>query len=330
MSKPICQIFLLMLLTLAGTSSAFAQELDEDCRPIPLPTVCQPVAEQLAALEGRFEQELRRLRNLMVHVSSSQRAEILQMIEDLQQERASNLDIARLANELQACKNANIRVPGRPVAPAVLDALFTGRVITTVFQTPPQAPTQTSDTLTIGLQFSRNRCDVTITNFPPINSANSVVVTKSGGGSGKHFPDSGGIEMPLNLAFAIPFVADSRAETHLSTGTRTSPSGRVTGSGIPLAREIDTCVTSGGCLVALFGTTVFQGGPADGQEGSFLVTGTIARSPAPPPPSDTRIQCLNVCDDAALACLERSADPDGPTRAACADQRTGCRSKCPR
>jgi hypothetical protein len=328
-SKPIFKTFLWLSFTLAGPSLAFGQDLDMDCRPIPLPTACQPIAAQLAALEGRFELELRRLRNLMVHVSSSQRAEILQMIEDLQQERAGDLEIARLANELQACKNANNQVPRRPVSPAVLDAVFTGTVTTRVFQ-PSQPPTQTVDPITIGLQFSRNRCNVTITSFPPINSANSVVVTKTGGGSGKYFPVSGAIEMPLSLAFDIPVVTDASADTDLTTGSKTSASGLVSGNGFPLSRDIDTCVTSGGCLVALFGTTIFRGGPVDAQEGSFRISGTISAPPAaPPPPGDARLQCLNSCDDAFLSCLERSADRGGPSRAACAAQRGECRSKCP-
>ncbi len=314
---------------------AQAQDLDQDCRPIPPPTQCQQIVAEIEEREDFFDREINRLTEQRAR-NEAERKRIMAQINDLKRRRAR--EIARLRNELHQCQQQNNTVPRRQESASTLDAILSGRVRARTSN--GLVPGPFSESVSVGLQFSRNRCTVTITNFPPIvfdTPIGDVEVTQIGGGTGRFFPVSGQMTMPISLKADIPIFADSEASAPLTTESTTSASGTfsLTGSRLTITTggSLETCGTTVNgtmidCPLILVGTTVFDGGILGGDEGSIRITGNI-RIPQPPTvPSNRRQECLDRCDLNYDVCTQQYVPPNtNPPN--CSALRSQCKRRCP-
>lgn len=314
---------------------AQAQDLDQDCRPIPPPAQCQQIVAEIEEREDFFDREINRLTEQRAR-NESERKKIIAQINDLKRRRAR--EIARLRNELQQCQQQHNTVPRRQEAASTLDAILSGRVRARTSN--GLVPGPFSESVNVGLQFSRNRCTVTITNFPAIvfdTPIGDVEVTQIGGGTGRFFPVSGQMTLPISLKADIPIFADSEASAPLTTESTTSASGTfsLTGSRLTITTggTLETCGTTVNgtmidCPLILVGTTVFDGGILGGDEGSIRITGNI-RIPQPPAvPSNTRQECLDRCELNYDVCINQYVPPNtNPPN--CRALRAACTRRCP-
>ena len=322
------------LFTIALCTVTLGQDLDMDCRPIQLPQQCITIAAELERVESRYEHHIGALRQLLFRAASSDRTHLLEMIREIELERDSDPDIIRLADELRRCKLQFDMTPRRTIAPSVLNAIFKGTVATRTSNSLATGPF--FQNVTLGLQFSRNRCNVTITSFPPIifnaGPAN-VTVTMTGGGTGQFFPVTGHMNMPLDLLFANsgPFT-NSTATTDLTTGSAVSDRGTFSSNGTAITggQGVENCGRNGTnpCFFSLVGMTVLQDGILGGSEAQLTVFGNITiPDVVRPTASEARQECLAGCDEEYLFCMERRGDGLTPTM--CAVARNKCKEKCP-
>lgn len=343
----ISRLLALITLSLLLFQVSAGQDLDQDCRPILLPTECQPIADQIAAIEAEYDQSIRSLQELLQQAAPQQKADLIKRINKLQDLMAKDPALKNLRIQLSNCRQQFDRTPRRQLANDVLNAVFRATILGQVTGGVNVNPIST----TIGIQFSRNRCVLTITSFPPIRfratplgTAVNVTITKTGGGAGEFHPVSGQIIMPITLLFSYdnPLAAfcggDDTASMDLTTGNTISQRGTFNLTGAPLTitnnAPVDSCGTTVNgtpiqCPLKLVGTTVFRNGCLGGREGGFTVTGNIVvPSPPPPPPNQTRKQCLAECDQNYLLCMA-SRENGIPTPAQCASGRTKCKAACP-
>ncbi|HEX6182502.1 MAG TPA: hypothetical protein VFZ44_01235 [Pyrinomonadaceae bacterium] len=344
MLKPTLKLGVSALLILVFSSTYLGQELDQDCRPIPLPSQCQQTAAALAALEASYDDRIESLQELLRRAPTSAKAAIIRRIREVERQRSADRALARLANDLQACRQRFDTTPRRQLAPDVLNAFFNGTVETRT--TRPEARGPFTQRLSLGIQFSRSRCNVTITSFPPISfntppvpvaGVVTVTVSQIGGGTGQFFPVSGQLVMPvtLQLAYSTIFAGNDTAAITLTTGNSVSPRGAFSLAGARLTTTngapVDACGTTVNgtpiqCTLTLVGTTTFQNGFLGGQEGGFTVRGNIT-TPLPPP-RQTRQQCLAECEANYQSCMDSAVD-GRPSPFQCATGRNQCRARCP-
>src|SRR5712691_10500234 len=260
-----------------GATLAFSQDLDMDCRPIvSIPPQCRQIARDLAARENSYRSRIEVLQDRLKEAPPSQRQSLRQQIKALQQQRDHDSQIAQLKAQLDSCRAQFDHTPRRPVAASELDAGFTGTA--TVVTTNPNVNPSPVD-LSLAIRFSKNRCVVTITNFPtiffkvptPIGDV-GVTITMRGGGTGQFFPVSGEMAMPITLHFAYDTVlaSDDDASLMLTTEKSVSPRGAFTLHGIRLSTVNGTTLFG---PVTLVGTTIFENGFLSGTEGGFTITG---------------------------------------------------------
>jgi hypothetical protein len=331
--KPIILLLLLMIsLSVAG------QDLDQDCRPLPLPSQCRQIEAELEDRQDYFEREINRLTEQRVG-NEAGRKRVTDRINALKRQR--NTELARLRNELQQCRQQhNTSGSRRQEAASTLDAIFTGRVTARTTEGLARGPF--TENVRVRLQFSRNRCEVIITEFPPIvfgTLVGDVTITKIGGGTGRFFPISGEMTMPVSLKADIPILADSEASAALTTENSRNGAFNVTGSRLTrtnnAAPEACGTIVNGTtiqCPLTLVGTTTFQGGLLGGDQGSITIGGNLAilqPSPPHPPPSRAREECLERCQRNYEICREQRREPD-QTPPNCQAVRETCRQRCPR
>lgn len=312
--------FTLALLTLSFTFAqpSFAQGLDLNCVPITaIPPQCQRIADDIATREQSYRDRIALLREQAAEATSqAERRRLLARIRTLEQQRARDQNLIRLRNELRQCRAQFDTTPRRPVAPAELNASFTGNVV--VNTTHPRAGGPFNQNLNLGIRFSRDRCTVTITSFPTITFQTpptpvgriDVSITQSGGGTGQFFPVSGELVLPISLHFHYDtiFAGDDNASMTITTGNSISPRGTFNLTGARLNTNNGTTVFGN---LTLVGTTIFQDGFLGGQEGGFTITGQIGPPPPPPPrplcPAGRK--CCERIDGRCLICV--------PLRAQC-------------
>lgn len=325
----------LLFLILSTMLGAQGQDLDQDCRPIPPPAQCQQIVAEIEEREDFFDREINRLTELPVR-NEAERKKVTTQINSLKRRRAR--EIALLRTELQQCQQQHNTVPRRQEAASTLDAILSGRVRARTSN--GLVPGPFSQNVSVGLQFSRNRCTVTITNFPQIvfdTPIGDVNVTQIGGGTGRFFPVSGQMTMPISLKAEVPIFADSEASAPLTTESSTSASGTfsLTGSRLTITTggSLETCGTTVNgvmidCPLVLVGATVFDGGILGGDEGSIRITGSV-RIPQPPAvPSNTRQECLDRCELNYDVCINQYVPPNtNPPN--CRALRAACTRRCP-
>lgn len=328
----------------AAAAVGYGQELDSDCRPIILPAQCRLIQSQIDAAEAAYNGEIEALQEELRTASPGRKNFIFAQIRRLRTERANDRQLRQLRIDLANCRRQFDTAPRRTVAANVLNASFAGTVVTRTTHSRAGGPF--SNALNLGLQFSRNRCDVTITSFPSISfpaptpiGAIAVTISKIGGGNGKFFPITGQIAMPLRLRFHYDTIlagADT-ADTPLTTASSISARGTFSVTGMRFTSTnnapIDQCGrTIGGslvtCTVTLVGTTVFQDGFLGGNEGSFVATGTISAAQQVSPGTRTRQECLDECEAFFQDCMG-DRGRGGTRPAQCARLRTNCRNRCP-
>ena len=249
------------------TSFAAAQQLDEDCNPLAVPPECQQFADSVRRLDTEISELQERLRT-----AGAQKGQLVSAIRRLNSQRDSaRADLAR-------CRTEHGAAP-RQLAPNTLNASLTGTA--TLQTTDGNAPGPFTKDINIALRFSRNRCVVTITNFPsltlrtrslPVIGRINVTVTKTGGGQGAFHPISGVMSMPITLHFHYDsaLVADDDATFDLTTTQSISRNATFNVTGSPLTPAGD---------IRLVGTTRFRNGYLAGKEGSLVITATIAPHP---------------------------------------------------
>lgn len=326
--KPTMLLFLLMIsLNVAG------QVLDQDCRPL-VPSQCHQIAAELEERQDYFHREINRLTEQHVG-NEAERKRVTAQINALKRQR--NAELARLRNELQQCQQQHSNTASRrQEAASTLDAIFTGRITTRT--NDGLFPGPFSKNIRVRLQFSRNRCVVTITEFPTIDISN-VTIKKTDGGTGQFFPVSGEMKIPISLEADVPIVG-TKASSRLTTENSRNGSFNVTGSRLTRTNNapLEACgtVVNGTtiqCPLTLVGTTTFQGGILlGGDEGSIIINGniTIPQSPPPqPPPSNARQDCLDRCQRNYEICREQRVEP-GENPPNCQAIRETCRRRCPR
>jgi hypothetical protein len=331
-------------LTLSSIVSALGQELDMDCRPVTLPTQCQNIQSEIETIEANYEGQISALRDQLEGASPTQRPSLRRKIDNLNRERTNDQHLKQLKLERGNCRRQFDAIPRRPLAAIILNTNFAGNVTTNTSH--PEALGPFNDSLVLGLQFSQNRCVVTITSFPPITfdaatkiGSIRVTVSKVGGGTGNFFPVTGQFTMPLNFLFdyATILTGDDSAATTLTTGSTISIRGTFNLTGVRFTSTnnapVDQCgITVGGtpitCTVTLVGTTVFQKGFLGGNEGSFVATGTISVPRPPQPQTQTRLECLAECQEMFQDCVGESGGK-ATAIAQCTSRRTQCRAKCP-
>lgn len=345
-TRPKKPFLVTICLTLLAVTSALGQDLDMDCRPIPPPVQCNGIRSQITEIDARYESDINVLTEQLQSAAPTQKAAINLAIRQMKAQWANDPTLRRLKIDLANCIRQFDTVPRRTVAPNILNTFFDGSVETSTSH--PMAKGPYFKDITMGLQFSPNRCFLTITSFPPITLvANTpigpvnVTVSKVAGGSGNFFPLSGQVFMPLDflLQYATPYAKDDNAAIAFTTATNVSPRGtfNLTGARFVSTNNapVDQCgLKVGGtqinCTLTIVGTTVFQDGFLSGYEGAFTVRGTIGvLPPPPPPPPQTRSQCLSDCEIFFDSCMGTD-DKGAPTSAQCFTWRTQCRNRCPR
>ena len=327
-----------------ANSNTLAQDLDMDCRKIMLPEQCRSLQSQIVGREALFQNEIDTLTEDLQNAPQHQKPRLRLQIQRLRQKLANDLLLRRLRADLARCRQEFDRVPRRTLAPNVLVSGFRGQVIAKT-KHPRVEVTEPSNIL-MTLQFSRDRCVVTITSFLPFTFRQptpigdvDVTVSKVGGGTGNFFPLSGQVLMPieLDIHYDTHLVDDDRATTTFTTGNTVSRRGSFNVNGVKFTSTnnapVDQCArTVGGipinCTITLVGTTVFQGGFLGGHEGALTVTGNIG-VPLPPPGQQTRAECLETCQERFEECLVADG-PGSTTHARCSTRRTQCRNRCPR
>lgn len=332
----ICLIF-------SAASNLFGQEVDMDCRPITLPVQCHSIRSQIFEIEENYESRINALNAQLLTAVPTQKPAIILATRKVIQQQANDPQLKKLKIDLENCRRQFDTVPRRTIAADVLNTVFDGSVETQT--TNPKASGPYFKNITLGLQFSRNRCQITITRFPPVtlvakttNGDVKVTVAKVGGGSGNFFPLSGEISIPVNFLFQYDSILakDDHAATTFTTGNSVSPSRalNVTGARFVSTNHapVDQCGLKVGntnvfCSLRIVGTTVFEDGFLGGSEGAFTVRGTI--DVPPPQPQQTRSQCLASCEEVFHACMEQEGK-GAPTKAQCGTGRTACRNNCPR
>lgn len=325
MLKPITLIFLLLMIS----SGLVGQDLDEDCRPILLPVQCQTIAFEISRLDRRIavlEYKLRRRTR-----RGEYEQDLADQINELKAQRRTK------ASELARCRRDNTsNIPRRQVAASELDAIFIGRVTAETTEDLARGPF--FEDVRVRLRFSRNRCVVTVTEFPPIvfetegDVSFTITVTKIGGGIGNFFPVSGNVNLPIKLKAKLP-LTDSTASATLTTGNSVSANMTFNLNGkplmIPSGSSLELCSPTVQCPITLVGTTVFQGGLfVAGDEGSISITGNIVIPQSSPPPNPAREECLQQCEEDFIACGEERTTPNSPPRTSCQTQRRECVRRC--
>ncbi len=324
-------LFLLSVL-LASLASGAGQDVDQNCVPIGLPSQCQQIANSLSAREAGYDERINALQELLRGASTNAKADLIRRIRAVERQRAQDTEIRRLTRELATCRQQFDTTPRRQLAPSTLSAVFRGTATVTTTRSEARGPF--TQNLNLGLLFSRNRCTVSITSFPPISFTTTVplagqitiTVTQTGGGTGNFFPISGQITMPITLFFDYGTIlaGNDTATLSLTTGNSISARGTFNLAGVALPTAGGTTVEG---PVTLVGTTVFQNGFLGGQEGGFTVTGNIVIPQAPPPQGHQ--ECLRQCDENFRNCMD-SIVAGRPTPAQCAAGRNRCRAACPR
>jgi hypothetical protein len=221
-----------------------------------VPDACQPIADEIAALE----QERNDLGAELQQAPTGQKARLAAQI------KALNSRIAILSNQLADCLRDT---PPPPAPPPPLQATFAGTA--TITTTNPSAAGPFTSPILLGLIFDGARTFVAITSFRPIATAafptlagmNVTTVSRTGGGQGSYA--GGAIRMPLILHFDhsidVPFFEE---DSDLSVLLTTDPPGSpVDASG----------------SVNLAGSGTFGGGFLGGATGTLSIVGAI--SPVP-------------------------------------------------
>jgi hypothetical protein len=221
-----------------------------------LPDACQPIADEIAALE----QERNDLQADLQQAAPGQKAHLATQI------KALNSRIATLSNQLADCLRDT---PPPPPPPPPLQATFAGTA--TITTTNASAPGPFTSPIVLGLIFDGARTFVAITSFPPIATApfptpvgtNVTTVSRTGGGQGSYA--AGAIRMPLILHFDqsidLPFFEE---DSDLSVLLTTDPPGS----------PVDPAGS-----VSLAGSGPFSGGFLGGATGTLTIVGAI--SPVP-------------------------------------------------
>ena len=322
--KSIILISLLLMISL----TVVGQDLNEDCRPILLPAQCQSIAIAINRLDREIAVLEYKLRNRNRRREPEQ--DLADQIKDKKAERRTK------AAELARCRRDNTsNIPRRPVAVSELDAIFIGRVTAETTEDIARGPF--FEDVRVRLRFSRNRCVVTITEFPPIVFETegvvsfTITVTKIGGGIGNFFPVSKHLMLPIELKAQLPFGSESRASSTLTTGNSVSTRMTFNLNGSPLSipggGSLESCIPTNQCQLTLVGTTVFRGGVfIDGDEGSISINGNIVIPQSPPPPNQAREECLRQCREDFNHCNEQNRRP--PPRPSCLSRRTACERRC--
>ncbi len=329
-----------ILLILPFCFDGFGQLLDQDCRPIPPPAQCQTIVAQIEEREDFFASEINRLTEQRVR-NASERRQVANRIRSLRQQR--DRELADLRNDLRQCRGQFNTVPQRQEAATPLNAVFNGNIRANTTDSRARGPF--FKTIGVQLRFSRNRCVVEITSFPPIVFQTdpvplrfTITVTQIGGGTGQFFPVSGQMNLPIRLKAAVPIFADSEASAALTTGNSVSINGAFNVMGSPLTRTNNAPLENCGqtingtliqCPITLAGTTVFEGGLLDDDEGSISITGNIIIPQPPPATGSVREQCLERCEREYDECRERRVQPpQQPPN--CRAIRNRCEARCPR
>jgi hypothetical protein len=329
-----------MSFTISLTAAAQDLDLDQNCVPITsIPPQCQQIANDIAAREEMYQSRIDSLEERLRETPPSDRADLQASINAVKQQRSRDRELIRLQSELKSCRKDNDSTPRRQSESSPLSVSFVGTVVTTT--THPAAGGPFSQDLNLGLEFSKNRCGITITRFPQISFLTSstpvgrvpVTITKTGGGLGQFSPVTGEIHMPLSLLFHYDtiFAGDDTASVTLTTGRSISERGSFDLTGTPLNTASGTSLEG---KVTLVGTTVFENGFLGGREGGFTITGDISipRVSPPRPPSPARRNCLTRCEAFFNICLSIAKDERGEgsvTRAQCAANFRSCQNRCP-
>lgn len=331
--KPMILLFMLMI-----SLSVTGQDLNQDCRPLPVPMQCQPIAAELRERQDYFHREINRLTEQHIR-DEAERKRVRDRINGLKRQR--DTELARLRNELQQCQQQhNNSASRRQEAASTLEAIFTGRVSAQTTESLARGPF--SQNVRVRLQFSRNRCVLTVTEFPPIVfdiPFGDVTITKIGGGTGQFFPISGEMKLPISLKADVPILVDSEASAILTTENSRNAVFNVNGSRLTKTNNapLEDCgkTVNGAiiqCTLILAGTTTFRGGLLGGDDGSIVISGNITipqPSPSQPPPSRAREECLDRCRRNYEICREQIVEPGGnPPN--CQAIRATCRQRCPR
>jgi hypothetical protein len=286
-----------------ATNVAFAQDLDMDCRPLAsIPPQCQQIAKDLAAREQYFRSKIELLQDQLTDALVSQKQRLRDQIKALETQRDHDSQLAQLRDQLQACRAQYDHTPRRPVEASELDASFVSTSQVNTTNSNAMGPYFVD--LAPAVRFSKNRCVITITSFPPIAFKAktpigdvAVNVTMSSGGIGQFFPISGQIVMPITLHFHYDsvFTSDDDATMTLTTENSISPSGAFNLNGSRMQTANGTNLFGD---VKIVGGTKFQNGFLGGNDGGFVITGKIG-PPQPPRPRGC---------PAGRKCCERSAD----------------------
>ncbi len=331
-------------LTISPIASALGQELDMDCRPITLPPQCRAFESEIETIEASYEGQISALRDELEGAPAARRAAIMAQIRRITNMRANDQRLKQLKLEVGRCRRQFDSIPRRPLEANILVTNFAGNVATSTTHNSARGPF--NNPLLLGLQFSRNRCVVTMTSFPAITfeaptpiGPIAVTVSKVGGGTGNFFPVTGQFTMPLNFFFNYDTVltGDDSAATTLTTGNTISQRGTFNLTGVRFTSTnnapIDQCGstvagTTITCSVTLVGTTIFQNGFLGGNEGSFVARGTISVPRPPQPQGPTRQECLAECQQIFQDCVS-GGGLGARTVAQCTTRRTQCRARCP-
>lgn len=265
MRKHILAEVILLLILSAGVQ---AQGVDQDCNRLPEPPECQRLVAVIQSLDDRIANLQHRLRD----ASPAAKPGLIRSIDQLNSQRSATVaDLAR-------CRRDHGAAP-RVLAADELTARFTGTARMRTNDANARGPFDVS--LDLVLRFSRDRCQVTITNFPslkletadlPVIGRIKVSVTRAGGGRGSFHPVSGAMNIPISLHFHYEtvLVSDDEATFDLTTGNSISRDRIFNVTGTPLA---------GGGAIRLVGTTRFRDGYLEGRSGSLVVTGSISPQP---------------------------------------------------
>ena len=265
MRKSILAGFILLL----GLSTGIeAQGLDQDCNPLPEPPECQRFVDAIESLDARIT----RLQERLKDASQAMKPDLLRSIDQLNSQRSTS------TTELASCRRDHGAVP-RVLAPHELTARFTGTARMRTNDSNARGPFDVG--LDLVLQFTRDRCRVTITSFPklkletedlPVIGHVKFDVSKTGGGAGTFHPVSGtmNLSLTLHLHYETLVLSDDDATFNLTTGKSVSADRvfNVTGSAL----------TEGG-NIRLAGTTRFRNGHLEGRSGSLIITGNISPRP---------------------------------------------------
>jgi hypothetical protein len=187
---------------------------------------------------------------------------------------------ARITAEADDHRSDSIRLA---IAAAAVPVTLTGTA-TMNLAGDSRLPTSTSQTVTIGALLGTDHSMLTIASLPPLRASfgtplgtNTTTISLRGGGAGSYAPATGVISIPLslNVSHSIAFAGSSVASTTLTTGTATSPSGALRGTGSPVSAIGAVSLVGAGAFIGgwLGGSGIAS--PSSAVEYLFTITGTF-------------------------------------------------------